>query len=420
MTKICVLGLGYIGLPTACMFATHGYDVIGVDIDQNVAESLDKGDVKIKEPELKALVQESLKSKKLIVKTKPGEADVFIICVPTPLNKGTDKADLSYVVNATESIVRYLKKGNLIILESTVPPRTTEDVLIPILEKSNLKARDDLYMAHCPERVLPGRIVKELIENDRIVGGIDRESAERAKELYKSFVKGDIYITDARTAEMVKLMENTYRDVNIALANEFAKISERLGIDVWKAVKLANKHPRVEIHAPGPGVGGHCISVDPWFIVERAPEEAKLITMSRNINDSMPDHVFKIVENQIKGIRDPMITVFGVSYKKNVNDVRETPALRFIELVKEKYKFKIYDPHVKNFRYELTNLEDSVENSDCIVVLVDHDDFNLLDVEKISRVMRTKILVDTKNCLDHEKWGSSGFKVRILGVSKNG
>ncbi len=420
MTKICVLGLGYIGLPTACMFATHGYDVIGVDIDQNVAESLDKGDVKIKEPELKALVQESLKSKKLIVKTKPGEADVFIICVPTPLNKGTDKADLSYVVNATESIVRYLKKGNLIILESTVPPRTTEDVLIPILEKSNLKARDDLYMAHCPERVLPGRIVKELIENDRIVGGIDRESAERAKELYKSFVKGDIYITDARTAEMVKLMENTYRDVNIALANEFAKISEKLGIDVWKAVKLANKHPRVEIHAPGPGVGGHCISVDPWFIVERAPEEAKLITMSRNINDSMPDHVFKIVENQIKGIRDPMITVFGVSYKKNVNDVRETPALRFIELVKEKYKFKIYDPHVKNFRYELTNLEDSVENSDCIVVLVDHDDFNLLDVEKISRVMRTKILVDTKNCLDHEKWGSSGFKVRILGVSKNG
>jgi len=269
MNKVCVLGLGYIGLPTAAVLATHGFSVVGVDANAVVVDTVNNGGIHIKEPGLNTIVQAAINSGNLVVRTKLERANAFIIAVPTPLE--SRRADLKYVKSATESIVPYLERNNLVILESTVPPKTTEELLVPILEQSRLKAGEDFYLAHCPERVLPGNILKEIIENDRIIGGINPESAAKAKALYSRFVSGAIYLTDATTAELVKVMENTYRDVNIALVNELSRICTKLGINVWEVIELANKHPRVNLLRPGPGVGGHCLAVDPWFVVEKAP-----------------------------------------------------------------------------------------------------------------------------------------------------
>ncbi|MGZ9222368.1 MAG: nucleotide sugar dehydrogenase, partial [Anaerolineales bacterium] len=275
--KICVLGLGYIGLPTASTFATHGRRVIGVDINQHVVETLQSGNIHIHEPGLRTVVETALHSGNLTVSHQPEEADAFLIAVPTPFYEDKQGeyegrkyrlADPRAVTSATEAIIPYLRKGNLVILESTSPPRTTVDLVKPILEKSGLSAGTDFYLCYSPERVLPGQILRELIENARVVGGITPESAEAGCALYATFVKGEIIATDATTAEMVKLMENTTRDVNIAIANEFARLAEKFGVDVWEAISLANRHPRINILNPGPGVGGHCISVDPWFLVE--------------------------------------------------------------------------------------------------------------------------------------------------------
>ena len=279
--RICVLGLGYIGLPTACTFATNGLQVIGVDVNVRVVETLKRGEIHIHEPGLRSIVEEAIKSGNLQVTTTPEEADAFIIAVPTPFyedktgdyNGETYKlADMRAVTSAAEAIMPHLRKGNLVVLESTSPPRTTVDLLLPILEKSGLKAGKDFHLVYSPERVLPGQILRELIENARVIGGITPESAQAGHDLYAIFVRGEIIKTDATTAEMVKLMENTYRDVNIAIANEFSRLADRLGVDVWEAISLANRHPRVRILSPGPGVGGHCISVDPWFLVETAPD----------------------------------------------------------------------------------------------------------------------------------------------------
>ena len=262
INKICVLGLGYIGLPTACTFANHGLDVIGVDVNQMVIDTLHTGGLHIQEPGLQDIVQKAIQSKKLVIQDTPETADVFIIVVPT-LFCEDKKADLSYVISATESIFPFLRPGNLVILESTSPPRTTIDIVAPILEKSGLKAGEDFHLVYSPERVLPGRIIEELIHNARVVGGINPTSADVGHRLYSIFVKGDIVLTDATTAEMVKLMENTYRDVNIAIANEFSRLADHFGVNIWQAIPIANKHPRVNILSPGPGVGGHCIGVDP-------------------------------------------------------------------------------------------------------------------------------------------------------------
>ncbi|MGD8865088.1 MAG: nucleotide sugar dehydrogenase, partial [Anaerolineales bacterium] len=266
---LCVLGLGYIGLPTASTFATHGVRVYGVDVDERVVALLQSGEIHIHEPGLRTLVQAAFGSGNLSVSDSPQPADAFIIAVPTPITEDKE-ADLSYVRQAAESIVPHLQEGNLVVLESTSPPRTTIDLLLPILERSGLKAGEGFYLVYSPERVLPGKILHELIENARVIGGIDNRSAQAARDLYSLFVRGQIHLTDATTAEMVKLMENTYRDVNIALANEFSRLGEHFGVDIWRAIELANLHPRVQILRPGPGVGGHCISVDPWFLVEAA------------------------------------------------------------------------------------------------------------------------------------------------------
>ena len=419
MRKICVIGLGYIGLPTASMFATHGYKVIGIDISTNIVETINKGASHIEEPGLNTLVKAAVLSKNLIARKKQEKADVFIICVPTPLDSNSKKANLEYVKSAVESIVPYLERGNLVILESTVTPGTTKNILVPILEQSDLKVGKDVFLAHCPERVLPGKVLKELVENDRIIGGFNAESAEQAKKLYQCFVAGEIYLTDATTAEMIKLMENTYRDVNIALSNEFSKIGEKLNINVWDAIRLANRHPRVNIHQPGPGVGGHCIPIDPWFIIEKAPENAQLIILSRKINEEMIQHVITITEGLIESIKGKTITIFGVAYKGNVDDIRETPAERLYELLLTMGgDIRLYDQHVQKFKYELQNLEKSVENSSCIIVMTDHDEFKNMDEKEIINIgnlMKSKNVVDTRNCLEHDLWNSTGFRVRILG-----
>lgn len=415
--KLCVMGLGYIGLPTAVMFAHHGVTVHGVDVNPKVVEMLNARKLHIEEPGLKEIMTETLDNGRLTISTRPEEADAYIIAVPTPINE--DKtANLDYVRSATEMIVPYLRNQNLVILESTVPPKTVENVMIPILKTSGLKIGEELYVSHSPERVLPGRLFEELVNNERIVGGINEKSSELTAQLYRSFVKGKIHQTSVTTAEMVKLMENTYRDVNIALANEFAKIAEKIGFNIWEAIELANCHPRVNIHRPGPGVGGHCIAVDPWFIIEQAPENAKLIKLSRETNDTMPNYVANKVEQLVGNITDPVVTVLGLAFKGNIDDMRESPSLKVIELLKKFARVKVYDPHVQknDFENKYDQFEDSVVDSDVILILTDHNEFKHLDATVASKVMRTRIILDTRNVIDPSVWMNHGFSTMLLGV----
>lgn len=413
--QICVLGLGYIGLPTASIFASNGFKVQGVDINATAVEIINRGDIHIEEPGLKTVVQAAINSGNLKASTLPVEADTFILAVPTPITSDK-KADLTFVEAAARSILPYLRPGNLVILESTSPPGTTQDFLLPILAETGLELGKDLYVAYSPERVLPGQILKELIQNSRIIGGLNRVSAEKARDLYASFVEGEIFLTDATTAEMVKLMENTYRDVNIALANELAVLSGDLGINAWEVIELANHHPRVHLHKPGPGVGGHCISVDPWFLVERLPQDAKIIGLARQINDEMPHRVADLVVRSLRDVKDPKVTILGVSYKGNVDDVRESPALEVIEdLEKKGVRLGIYDPHVKHFSHELAGLEDAFLDSDCVLLLTDHSEFKYLNPQELSKLMRHRLVIDTRKLLDLAAWQQAGFETTLLG-----
>lgn len=412
---ICVIGLGYIGLPTASVFASNGYQVLGVDVNPRIVDTINRGGIHIEEPGLKTVVQAAIHSGKLKASLVPMEADAFILAVPTPITEDK-RADLSFVEASARAIVPYLRAGNLVILESTSPPRTTVDLLVPILEESGLRVGEDLFLAHSPERVLPGRILKELIENSRIIGGVNPASAERARQLYASFVEGEILLTDATTAEMVKVMENTYRDVNIALANEVAILCGKLKINAWDVIRFANHHPRVHLHNPGPGVGGHCISVDPWFLVECLPGDARLIGMARKINDEMPHRVAAYVRENLEGIPNPKVTLLGVTYKGNVDDTRESPAFEVIaDLKGHGIEVGIYDPHVECFQHELSTMEAAFSHSDCVVLMVDHDEYKHLDPVKLGSLMRRKFLIDTRLLLDSAAWKDAGFGVRLLG-----
>jgi len=408
--KICILGLGYIGLPTALLFASRGYTVVGVDVKQSVVDTLNAGKVPFDEPGLDDLLNEA--GKQFVAKTEPEPADVFLIAVPTPLDPATKVSNLSYVKKAALMIVPYLRKGNMVILESTVPPGTCERLVVTQLEKSGIKAGEFL-LAHCPERAIPGRTLHEMVNNNRIIGGYTHESTIRATNLYTSFVRGGIYQTDAKTAEFVKLMENTCRDVNIALANEFAQLSEECGVNVWEAIDLANKHPRVSVLRPGPGVGGHCIAIDPWFLTENSTR-CRMISLAREVNDSMPNYVLHTVRSLVRGTKDAVITVFGVAYKGNVDDTRESPAIKFIQLAEnEGYSVRCYDPHVNGFVRCLDSMEEACIGSDCVVIMADHDCFRTIDPATIA--MRTRNLVDTRHILDHEMWREAGFAIRVLG-----
>ncbi len=404
--KISVVGLGYMGLPTSCLFATSGHKVIGVDINEQRVNDVNNNKCPFSEKGLSELLDKAIKSGNLTASTKLETSDVYIIAVPTP--KEGDKANLNYVISAAESIAEVIKEGDLVILESTVPPKTTKNVLKPIFDA---KVKNYL-LSHCPERAIPGNTLHELINNDRVIGGFDNESSNITRKLYESFVKGNIFVTNATTAEACKLMENTYRDVNIALANELAKISSDLEINVWEAIKLANKHPRVNIHSPGPGVGGHCIAVDPWFLTE-STDNAQLISLSRQINDSMPEHVVNLIEQTVEKESD--IAILGVAYKKNVDDPRETPALEIIKLLHAKnYKVKITDPFVENFKHDLHKFEDAIHNVDCVVIITDHSEYSEIHPEEFS-AMKHKKIIDTRNCLDKELFKKHGFHVITLG-----
>lgn len=420
--KICVLGLGYIGLPTASTFATHGVQVVGVDVNQQVVEILRNGEIHIHEPGLRTLVQAAFHSENLRVTEQPEPADAFIIAVPTPITS-EKKADMQYVVAATESIVPHLRAGNLVMLESTSPPRTTVDLLAPILERSGLKAGEDFFLAYSPERVLPGKILQELIENARVIGGINQVSAEAGRELYSLFVRGEILLEDATTAEMVKLMENTYRDTNIALANEFSRLGLHYGVDIWRAIEIANLHPRVSILKPGPGVGGHCVSVDPWFLVEGALELTPLIRQAREVNDAQPENVVALVEKTLGDLKGRRITALGLSYKPDVDDLRESPAIEIVlSLVGKGAEVLFYEPFalgadVEGAR-EAPSLEDAFKGSEGIVLLVDHKIFHDLDPKWVAGFVKAKVAIDACGAWDRQVWRDAGFQIEVLGVGK--
>lgn len=400
--KICVIGLGYIGLPTSAMFAQSGCEVLGVDISESVVNTLNQGHIHIEEPGLAEVVKAQVANGNFRASLTPEKADAFIISVPTPnLDDEFRSCDLTYVIQGVEKVLPYLEKGNTIIVESTIAPKSMDDVVKPILEKEGYVIGEDIYLAHCPERVLPGQILYELRHNNRIVGGITPACTEHAAEIYGIFVEGEIIKTEAKTAELSKCMENTFRDVNIALANELAKICYELDINCLDVIQMANKHPRVNIHQPGPGVGGHCLAIDPYFICAKAPETAKIIRLSRDTNKSMPAFVVDKVNMLLKDVKDPKVAAFGVTYKGNVDDVRESPSFEIVEMLKgEGIHVQVYDPHVANPDY--VDLDTAVTDADLVVVLTDHNEYKNMDHKHIASLMKTPVLFDTRNIIKEQ------------------
>ena len=395
MFDVCVLGLGYIGLPTASLLATKGFRVAGADVNTRLVQELRRGNCLIHEPDLEATVTSALRSGRLTASETPCEAGVFIICVPTPFAAG-HKPDLRHVDAAAASIAPFLRDGNLVILESTVPVGATETMaallagLRPDLRIGRAMPGDagSVSVAHCPERVLPGRILRELVENDRVVGGIDPESTRRGVAFYRNFVSGHVQGTDARTAEMIKLTENSFRDVNIAFANELSLICDELGIDVWEVIALANRHPRVNILQPGAGVGGHCIAVDPWFLVDSAPKTARLIRSAREVNDAKPASILARALAAVNGRADATVACLGLAFKPDVDDLRESPALRIAEaLAREDLRLLVCEPHIRrlppsladNPRVRKAELRECLEDADVILALVGHTAFASAD-----------------------------------------
>jgi UDP-N-acetyl-D-mannosaminuronic acid dehydrogenase len=420
--KLCVLGLGYIGLPTASTFATHGLQVIGVDVNPQVVNHLQNGHLHIHEPGLRTLVQAAVHSGNLKISPAPEEADAFIIAVPTPFHN-EKLADMQFVISATESIVAHLRPGNLVILESTSPPRTTMELVAPILERSGLIAGRDFHLAYSPERVLPGKILQELIENARVIGGVDQASAEAGRDLYAVFVRGQIILTDATTAEMVKLMENTYRDVNIAIANEFSRLADRFGVNVWEAIGIANLHPRVNILKPGPGVGGHCISVDPWFLVEAAPDITPLIRTARQVNDGQPEFVVNIVKRALgcEDLCERNIAALGLAYKPDVDDLRESPAIEVAHRLAEAgARVSAYEPfkldaQINGLKLAPT-LQDAIHSANVLLLLVSHTELINLDPLEVAALTPARTVIDATGDWPRSTWESAGFQVWTIGV----
>lgn len=395
-TRVCVVGLGYIGLPTASLLATMGFRVHGVDLNTRIVDTINRGDVHIVEPDLDVMVRSAVQSGRLQASTHPVEAEIFILALPTPLGP-ENRPDISFVEAGTRAIAPYVAPGNLVVLESTSPVGTTEkvarwlaeerpDLVLPAARASNQVqiGAQKVFVAHCPERVLPGQILKELVDNDRIVGGIDEASGHMAREFYGGFVGGRILVTDARTAEMAKLTENAFRDVNIAFANELAVICEHLGIDVWKLIELANHHPRVNILRPGPGVGGHCIPIDPWFIIDASGDDAKLLRAAREVNRLRPEQVATKVAAAASEIDSPTIALLGLAYKNDIDDLRESPSIQVARHLAEWEVGELIavEPHIERLSgdlaslgIELTDLRTALDRADAVVALVGHRDF---------------------------------------------
>ncbi|GIO30141.1 MULTISPECIES: UDP-N-acetyl-D-mannosamine dehydrogenase [Paenibacillus] len=406
--KVCVVGLGYIGLPTASLLAIKGFQVHGVDTNPNVVKLINDGGVHIFEPDLDIMVKAAVQSGKLRASMEPEEADVFILAVPTPFTEH-HKPDITYVRQATQTIISLLKPGNIVILESTSPVGTTEKIADWILEARNDLSLSDapqsvcnrIFIAHCPERVMPGQILRELVENDRVIGGIDHASTQRTTEFYKSFINGKVLETNARTAEMTKLTENSFRDVNIAFANELSVICDHLKINVWELIRLANHHPRVSILQPGPGVGGHCIAVDPWFLIDAAPEQSKLIQTARTVNNFKPGYIVDRVIEKAERFKEPVIACLGLSFKADIEDLRESPAVEIVKNLSARQigKLNIVEPYVNQLpeflQLEHTVLmgkEEAIRESDIVLLLVNHHAFSDID----RNLLKEKILIDTR------------------------
>ena len=453
--KICFIGLGYIGLPTASTFAIHGLKVLGVDINPHVINTLNKGEIHIHEPGLRDVVTQAINSGNFSFATQPAEADAFIIAVPTPFKENElgeyngekyKLADMRAVTSATEAILPHLRQGNLVILESTSPPLTTLNLVKPILERSGLKAGVDFYLCYSPERVLPGQILRELIENARVVGGVTPESAKAGHDLYATFVKGEIIETDSTTAEMVKIMENTTRDVNIAIANEFSRLAEKFGVDVWEAISLANRHPRINILNPGPGVGGHCISVDPWFFVEAAPELTPLIYHARKVNDGQPHFVVEKVKQAffalsgaersrsavggnaaedggLSILNGKKIAALGLAYKPDVDDLRESPATEVVHLLQQAGALvKAWEPFKPDADMKgidmAESFETAIQDADALVLLVKHTEFKNLTPMAVASKSKARIVVDCVGVWNTGDWEKAGFQLMRLGARK--
>jgi UDP-N-acetyl-D-mannosaminuronic acid dehydrogenase len=393
--RLCVLGLGYIGLPTAAMLASRGHAVLGCDTDARVVAAVQAGRPHFREPDLAMLLAAAVQTGRLTAATAPAEADAFLIAVPTPFAAG-HQPDLSHVEAALAAVAPLLRPGNLVVLESTVPVGTTEalarrlaalrpDLAIP--QRGEAAPPGAVHLAHCPERVLPGAMLRELVANDRIIGGLTEACAERARALYESFATGALHVTDCRTAEFVKLAENAFRDVNIAFANELAALCERLELDPWAAIALANRHPRVSILNPGAGVGGHCIAVDPWFLVAAAPEEARLIRAARGVNDARPAQVAARIQALSSRFRAPVIGCFGLAYKADVEDLRESPALAVVEaLAGAGLRLLVCEPFIQALppslaaqpHVSLATAEQARSGADIIAFLTPHRAFRRL------------------------------------------
>lgn len=392
---IVVIGTGYVGLPAALLLAKAGYDVVGVDINENIVRAINEGVMHIRENELQRLMNDPAVKSNLRAQSTPCEGDIFVVAVPTPVDARKKLADMSYVDDAVESIIPHLRSGNLVIIESTIPPLTCRERITPMIEQeTDLVVGETLYLAHCPERILPGDIFHEIVHNDRVIGGINQITQDKAAAMYASFVKGALYKTDDVTAELVKLMENTYRDVNVALANEFNMVAETLGIDGREAIQLANKHPRVDILMPGIGVGGHCIPIDPWFIKEVDPANSRLIFTSRLINDEMPSKIAGRIRKAVRDVAAPKIIALGAAYKPNTEDLRESPALEIVEILRmDGYQVEHYDPLVDGMDY--SSLAEVSQGADILAILVPHREIiDELDrcQEEIEQAMRTPII----------------------------
>ena len=382
--KICVIGLGYIGLPTAALLANRGYDVHGVDVVQSTVDIINRGEIHIVEPGLDAFVQSAVNSGRLKADMKPTVADVFIIAVPTPFHEGY-VPNVDYIVSATKAIAPYVKEGNIVILESTSPVGTT-DMMEGVLKEEGVDT-SKLYIAHCPERVLPGRIMIELVENDRIVGGTTSEATEATVEFYNTFVEGEVLSTDAKTAEMAKLTENSFRDTNIAFANELSILCDKFNIDVWELIALANRHPRVNILQPGAGVGGHCIAVDPWFIVHAGGEDAKMIRTAREVNTYKTEWAIEKIKNaalqfENESGKKAKIACMGLAFKPDIDDLRESPALYITRrLIADGLNVSAVEPNISEHKeFEVVNYKDALEQADVVTFLVAHKEFKGLDI----------------------------------------
>lgn len=411
---VSVVGLGYIGLPTAAVIASRGMKVIGLDVSEKTVNTINAGEIHIVEPDLDIIVRGVVSTGNLRATTIPEKADAFMVAVPTPFlhsETGDHKADLSYIKSAAQSIAPMLEKGNLVILESTSPVGATEQLAAWLSEArpdltfpQDKGDAADINIAHCPERVLPGYVLQELVSNDRVIGGMSKACSEKAVKLYETFVRGECIITTARTAEMAKLTENSFRDVNIAFANELSVICDKLKINVWELIKLANRHPRVNILNPGPGVGGHCIAVDPWFIVASCPDEAKIIKQARLTNDAKPFYVIEKVAKAADEFKRPVIACLGLAFKADIDDLRESPALNIVEELAAKNMGEILavEPNITELpanladkNVSLVSLESALEQANVVVVLVDHKQFKAADKTEFA----SKVVIDTRGIL---------------------